>query len=73
MIFGLRSVLQAVYLSQVYRGKIFFFPLSVFNSTVILNRCYHMDFYLLRSYEGSFIADLDVTQFCFILLVTDTR
>lgn len=51
----------------------FFFPLSVFNSIVILNRCYHMDFYLLRSYEGSFIADLDMTLFCFILLVTDTR
>lgn len=32
-----------------------------------------MDFYLLRSYEGGFIADLDMTQFCFILLVTDTR
>lgn len=72
MIFGLRSVLQAAYLSPVYRGKIFF-PLSVFNSIVILNRCYHMDFYLLRSYEGSFIADLDMTLFCFILLVTDTR
>jgi len=40
MIFGLKSVLQAVYRSPVYRGKFSFF-LSVCNYIVALAFCHH--------------------------------